>query len=216
MEKSRIARTPAFFVGGAPGIDFLNSIATPVDKPIDWMIDGAGLVDWLHQANLVPADVLDAIKSGATPRDLDRVASRARDIREWFRFFVKNHRGRPIVAKVRELVPINRLLESDESFSCIVANGSTGRLHIERARRWRSPESLLIPLAEAIAQVVVGEDFTKLKICEGAKCSLVFMDRTRGGRRRWCSMEVCGNRAKVAAHRKRVRAAVQRKSARRR
>ena len=49
---------PAMFVGDSLGLDFLNSVATPVDVPIDWLDDGAGLLAWLAQAQLVPADVL--------------------------------------------------------------------------------------------------------------------------------------------------------------
>ena len=52
-------RPPAIFVGDALGLDFLNSIATPVDTPIDWIDDGDGLLNWLEQAQLVPADALN-------------------------------------------------------------------------------------------------------------------------------------------------------------
>ena len=41
---------PAIFVGDAVGLDFLNSIATPVDRAIDWIDDGEGLLRWLEQA----------------------------------------------------------------------------------------------------------------------------------------------------------------------
>jgi predicted RNA-binding Zn ribbon-like protein len=204
--------TPAFLIAGAPGIDFLNSIATPLDEPIDWIGDGAGLVDWLRQAKLVSPEVLEAIKSTAAPRELDRVASQARELREWFRTFVQSHGGRPVVGKdLRELGRLNRLLERDASFSRIVPQASAGKLRIEHARTWRSAESLLLPVAEALAQVVVDEDFTRVKACEGDTCTLFFVDRTRTGGRRWCSMEVCGNRAKVTAHRNRLRKGSSRK-----
>jgi predicted RNA-binding Zn ribbon-like protein len=72
-------------------------------------------------------------------------------------------------------------------------------------RRWRSAESLLIPIAQAMAELVCNEDFAHVKACEGAACTLVFLDRTHGRARRWCSMAVCGNRAKQAAHRRRNR-----------
>jgi predicted RNA-binding Zn ribbon-like protein len=72
-----------------------------------------------------------------------------------------------------------------------------------QAQRWRSPESLLIPLGEALAKVVADEDFTHVKACEGQGCTLVFADHTRTRARGWCSMAVCGNRAMVAAHRTR-------------
>lgn len=42
-----------------------------------------------------------------------------------------------------------------------------------------------------------------LRLCEDPACGRIFLDRSRGRRRRWCSMRSCGNRAKVAAYRKR-------------
>jgi predicted RNA-binding Zn ribbon-like protein len=55
-----------------------------------------------------------------------------------------------------------------------------------------------------MARLVCEEDFQYVKACEGDRCTLMFVDRTRGHARRWCSMSVCGNRAKQAAHRERA------------
>ena len=197
----------AIFIADAVGIDFLNSVATRVDEPVDWIGDGAGLVDWLRQAGLVPGDRLDSIADRAMPGELDRVADQARDLREWFRHFVKTRMGRPLDAgTLGDLAPLNRLLERDEAYGRIVPNDDGG-LSLETDRRWRSPESLLIPIGEALARVVVGEDFAQVKACEGHGCTLMFADHTRRHSRRWCSMSVCGNRAKVSAHRSRRREA---------
>jgi predicted RNA-binding Zn ribbon-like protein len=84
-------------------------------------------------------------------------------------------------------------------------NGRTTALEFQRARRWRSPESLLLPIGEALAKLLAEEDLTDVKACEGRTCTLVFADRTRGRSRRWCSMEICGNRAKQIAHRQRLK-----------
>jgi predicted RNA-binding Zn ribbon-like protein len=54
-----------------------------------------------------------------------------------------------------------------------------------------------------MAHLVCSEDFSLVKGCEGKVCTLLFLDRTHGRARRWCSMTVCGNRAKQAAHRQR-------------
>ncbi|MGW1886738.1 CGNR zinc finger domain-containing protein [Streptomyces sp. NPDC001970] len=43
----------------------------------------------------------------------------------------------------------------------------------------------------------------RLRRCEGDNCRRVYVDTSRGGRRRWCSSEVCGNRERVARHRRR-------------
>ena len=63
--------------------------------------------------------------------------------------------------------------------------------------------SLISSIARDAIDVFGGPRTARLKRCEGSRCSLVFVDTSRSGRRRWCSMERCGNRAKVAAHRRR-------------
>jgi predicted RNA-binding Zn ribbon-like protein len=199
-------RPPAIFIAGSLGLDFLNSIATPVDTPVDWLDSGDGLLKWLTQAGLVPADALDALRAQAMPGELDAVADQARALREWFRGFVRKHMGRPLTPKVvQELGPLNRLLERDEAFSRISRHRQSDGdgLELRIVRRWRSPESLLLPIGEALAKFVCEEDFASVKACEGHSCTLVFADRSRRRARKWCSIAICGNRAKQAAHRNR-------------
>jgi predicted RNA-binding Zn ribbon-like protein len=199
-------RPPAIFIADALGLDFVNSIATPVDTVIDWIDDGDGLLSWLDQAQLVPGDALEALRAQALPGELDKVADQARSLREWFRGFVCGRMGRPLAAEdLRELEPLNRLLERDEAFSRLVPHqdGDGAPLALRMMRRWRSPESLLLPIGEALARFVCTVDFSHVKACEGHPCTLLLVDNTRGRARRWCSMAVCGNRAKQAAHRNR-------------
>ena len=201
-------RPPAIFVGDALGLDFLNSIATPIDTPIDWIDDGDGLLNWLEQAQLAPVDAIKRIRAEALPGELAKVADQARSLREWFRGFVRKHKGRPLTAKSpAELEPLNRLLERDDSFKRVVPGqkGEKNPLQHQTIRRWRTPEALLSPIAEALAQLVCTEDFSDVKACEGPACTLLFADHTRGRTRRWCSMALCGNRAKQAAHRHRLK-----------
>ena len=199
---------PAIFVGDTPGLDFLNSVATPLDVRIDWIEDGEGLLRWLEQAGLMPRETLEVIRSQALPGELDKIADQARSLREWFRTFVRAHRGRPLTAAaLDELEPLNRLLERDEGFNRIVAKqpGEGGGLDFQPMRKWRSPEALLLPIGEALGRFVCTEDFSDVKACEGHACTLLFADHTRGHRRRWCSMAMCGNRAKQTAHRHRLK-----------
>jgi predicted RNA-binding Zn ribbon-like protein len=201
-------RLPAIFIADSLGLDFLNSIATPVDTPVDWLDSGDGLLMWLAQSELVPADTLDELKARAMPGELDRVADQARALREWFRGFVRKHMGRPLTPRaLHELDPLNRLLERDEAFSQISRHHHSDGVHLDlrMMRRWRSPESLLLPIGEALAKFVCEGDFADVKACEGHACTLVFADRTRRRARRWCSMAICGNRAKQAAHRSRLK-----------
>lgn len=198
----------AIFVGDAPGLDFLNSVATPADTTIDWIDDGAGLLSWLEQAQLVPAEVLRKIQAQAGSGELDEIARQARGLREWFRGFVLTHKGRALeLAGLEELEPLNRLLGRDEAYHRIVLRpgGRPATLELQVARHWRSPEVLLLPIGEILARLLCTEDFSYVKACERPGCSLLFADHTRGHVRRWCSMALCGNRAKQAAHRRRVK-----------
>jgi len=200
---------PAMFIAGDPALDFLNSVATPVDVSVEWLDDGAGLISWLQQAQLVSAGVLKEVRSQFRPCELNKVADEARDLREWFRGFVQKHQRRPLSRDdFKKLDRLNRLLERDESFNQIApaASRDGATFELRTLRKWRSPEALLLPIAEALARFVCSTDFTDVKACEGPSCTLFFADQTRSGARRWCSMAICGNRAKQAAHRHRLKA----------
>jgi predicted RNA-binding Zn ribbon-like protein len=207
--------TPAIFIGDALGLDFLNSIATPLDTPVDWIKDGEGLLDWVGQARLAPPEALETMRKQTLPGELDKVADQARALREWFRGFVREHKGRQLVTQdLAQLEPLNRLLDRDETFTRIAPVLADKDMpvdddipfQLQTDRKWRTPEALLLPIGEALARFVCSEDFSHVKACEGPACTLLFVDHTRGHRRRWCSMAQCGNRAKQAAHRHRVKA----------
>jgi predicted RNA-binding Zn ribbon-like protein len=210
-----MARPPPCFIADHLGLDFLNSIAVPVATKVEWLASGADLLAWLAQAGMVPGEALGGVRTSAIPGELDAVAGQARALRDWFKSFVYAHMGRPLGPDaLRALDPLNRLLARDEEFGQIVArersvddhahgNPGPSGLAWRIQRRWHSPESLLLPIARTLADLVCTEDFSYVKACEGQSCTLLFLDRTRGHARRWCSMAVCGNRAKQAAHRQR-------------
>jgi predicted RNA-binding Zn ribbon-like protein len=210
-------RRPApLFIGDDLALDFLNSIASPWYEEIEWLANGADLLAWLEQAHAVPASVTAHFRAQTGARALDAVASQARELREWFRRFVSGHAGKPLDRRaLTELALLNELLKQDEAYRQIVLSlpketrenrdGERGVLHWQTKRRWRSPKALLAPIAEAIGDLVCQKDFTLVRRCEGVACTLWFLDVSKGHARRWCSMAVCGNRAKAAAYRARVR-----------
>ena len=111
------------------------------------------------------------------------------------------------VSALKSNLILNHLLERDEKYQKLTARHDPAALPLtlESLRRWRSPETLLQPIGEALAALLAREDFAHVKACEGATCTLLFADHTRGHTRRWCSMDICGNRAKQAAHRSRAK-----------
>jgi predicted RNA-binding Zn ribbon-like protein len=212
---------PPIFVADAPALDFLNTLAIPADEEVEWIGTGDGLIAWLEAAELVPREALAALRKKAVPGEFDTVASQARKLREWFRGFVRAHMGKPLKPRaLQDLEPLNRVLSRDEEFGRVVSRDVSRKKRSKEdqddlplsglvwspQRRWRSPDALLLPVAKAMAELVCEEDFSLIRGCEGHNCVIMFLDRTRGHARRWCSMAVCGNRAKQAAHRERARA----------
>ncbi len=74
---------------------------------------------------------------------------------------------------------------------------------LKQRRPWDKAADVLLPVAEAIADLLANGDFELVRRCERKSCRLWFYDRTKSHRRRWCHSGTCGNRAKVAAWRTR-------------
>ncbi|HVW35788.1 MAG TPA: CGNR zinc finger domain-containing protein [Pirellulales bacterium] len=123
------------------------------------------------------------------------------------RGFVVAHRGKALRTTAAALAPLNELLALEDSYprAETVGHGAKdrGRPLLRRFHRWDSPRELLVPIAAAAADLICNHDFRRIRSCEGSACVLLFLDRTKARARRWCSMAVCGNRAKAAAHRSR-------------
>ena len=65
----------------------------------------------------------------------------------------------------------------------------------------------LTELARGAIELVAGPELPRIRDCADPSCSLMFIDHSPPGRRRWCSMERCGNRAKTKSYRRRSRGA---------
>jgi predicted RNA-binding Zn ribbon-like protein len=63
---------------------------------------------------------------------------------------------------------------------------------------------LMIPVVDSAADALINDELPRVRRCSDPRCPRVFLDGTKNGRRRWCDMATCGNRAKAARHRSRV------------
>jgi predicted RNA-binding Zn ribbon-like protein len=197
-----ISRPAPRFIADAVGLDFLNALVS------EEILDSEGFLKWIEETRLVPQAALSKLRVDAVPGELDAVAAQARTLGDWFRGFVEDYKGKTLPASaVDRLRPLNRILERDARIGQVDARdnvndriaGSGLRWTSERV--WHSPETLLLPIAQAMAELVCSEDFGNVRACEGSGCELLFLDRTRGRARRWCRMTACGNRAKQATRR---------------
>lgn len=191
-------------VGDHPALDFLNSVFTPQDEPVDLLRDGASLLKWLETSGVVTA----AVSSGAatcTPQQLSRLSADARALREWFReLLFRWSVGGARSVRAADLAQINALLAKGPLHQTLVR--APEGLELRAERHAGSPGAVLAELAATCADLLATHRAEQVRKCENPACTLWFADTKRGPRRRWCSMAVCGNRMKVAAHRARQRA----------
>ncbi len=72
--------------------------------------------------------------------------------------------------------------------------------------RWKSKNPVQACLAEVArdaVMVIATIDRERLKMCDSSSCRMLFADNSPANRRRWCSMSICGNRAKIKVFRER-------------
>ena len=201
--ESTIARPDPILLGGHLALDFLNSIATPVDTPVEWLDNGAGLIDWLVKSGALREEQLGECRHRYSPKALDGIATEARAFREWLRAELKKRLG-PSSSRMteKELRPLNELLAEGRTYRQVDGGPPPQLINV---RPLLDPRQLLQPLAEAAADLLCNVDLNLVRACEGKVCTLMFLDATKSHHRRWCSMALCGNRAKVAAFRDRKR-----------
>ncbi len=197
------ADIPPFLIAEDPALDLLNSVCAPWGDEIEWLADGQALLAWLEQAQLVAAGSGQKLAAQHGAGSIDVVAGEARDLREQFRSIVGLCAGAVVGREQFALCqPINRLLVNDDQ-RVQAGLSAEGRLTLNWQRNWCSPDQLLMPLAQAMLELLASTRWLRVKQCQGHGCTLWYVDNSKNQRRRWCSMSVCGNRAKAAAHRAR-------------
>ena len=104
--------------------------------------------------------------------------------------------------------------ESIRLVNDVLDHGPRPQLEIDGAavrigHRHTSPPAAegLVAIAEAIVDEIATGRPDRFRVCANDRCRWTFFDASPTGRRRWCDMKTCGNRAKAARHRARLRAA---------
>jgi len=190
------------FVGNQVSLDFLNTRPVMDANPVELLPDCAALARWLSAAGLVSqpqAKRLERRWSGQ-PAAL-RMLGELRVFRERLRMAVLQIEagGAPSRTFTAE---VNELLLAHPHIDQVV------RTHVgfERVKRFdpQTPQDVFSPIVDDVASVLTVPDKSRLRKCES--CILHFYDTSKKGTRRWCSMNLCGNRSKVAAYASRRRA----------
>ena len=191
------------FVGNQRALDFLNTRLVLADGPKELLPDVDALVRWL-----VASGLLTRAKGKALAGKWRDTPQAAVFLRELLRF-----RERLRAAVVRQeagfmasdafIAELNALLQQHPGVISLQRKGE--KLGLETAFELEKPNDVWAPIATAVAELLSDASPVRLRKCEA--CIAHFLDTSKKGSRRWCSMNICGNKFKVAAYRKRKRAA---------
>jgi len=95
--------------------------------------------------------------------------------------------------------------EAMEAAPLVITAALDGSASYAPAPHLKGLQGLLGEVAAGIARAIADGSWTRLKACEADSCRWVYYDRSPAGRSRWCTMKICGSRAKVRAYRARSR-----------
>lgn len=179
----------ALFIADHGALDFINTLAQVEGQPHDFWQTDEDVTAWLNASGVVAQREIPRYKSG-------ELLSEARKLRETIRRLVQQKKAGGRI----DPEELNRYLASATSYQKLVSDDQ-GALRMTRIYGADTPQQLLEPVAELAAALLTDETFDRVRECEHPQCRLWFYDRTRSHRRRWCSMALCGNRAKVARFR---------------
>ena len=192
------------FVGNQLALDFLNTRPVQNGEPMELLPDFSALSRWFQAAELLSAREVGNLqqKWGKSAR-AQRTVGSVRELREKLRREILAWEGGGAVHH-STVDDLNRLMADHPMRTKLNTSGSASATEL-----WfepRQPEDLFAPLAHSAATLFANVDRSRVRKCD--QCVLHFHDTSKKGTRRWCSMQLCGNRLKVAAYaaRQRMRA----------
>jgi predicted RNA-binding Zn ribbon-like protein len=189
---------PPKFLGGALCLDFINTVSWRGDRddPGERLTSYAELLHWALRARILDASASKRLMRSAERRPAEALAivERAIEFREALvRLLLAGKR-----AAAADVATVNSMLAAAPARSAILV-GSRGYTWTDGS----SDDALDSPLRSVVwsaADLLTSENLSRVRHCADARCHWFFLDASPSGKRRWCSMQECGNRAKARRH----------------
>jgi predicted RNA-binding Zn ribbon-like protein len=194
-ELQEIQKSSKFlWVGNWPAIDFVNTEIVADGQRVDLLTASPEVFLWLGESGL--CEEKDLANRHPPSRLLDAARMYRSLARRGLEAIVNQ---RPVAsdllaktsAYLRRNVRSSRLTAQGEGYKTIA------HWHFAHA------EDYLVPVAESLAKLVTEADLSRIRKCKNPDCILYFYDTSKGGQRSWCSLDICGNKLRVAASRRR-------------
>jgi predicted RNA-binding Zn ribbon-like protein len=189
------------FVGNNLALDFLNTRPVINGRPRELLPDFPALLRWFHAANLLDRATTTRLEkqyaaTHAAGLALDKLLKFREDFREQIQRWEKRKN-----LHSSALTRLNHLLATHPVPARLNRSGKA--FELSYAFHFRTPDDLFAPIVQAAATLLA--HFGRARVRQCGNCVLHFLDTSKKGSRRWCSMQLCGNRLKVAAFHARQR-----------
>jgi predicted RNA-binding Zn ribbon-like protein len=189
------------FVANRPILDFLNTKPILADGPIELLPDTRALERWLIASGMAASFKTKALLRSW--RNLPQAASFLKDVVAF------RERLRNAVVRIESgslpsdsfLAEVNALLLRYPRRTSLKRRD--GKILREPFFEPHKPSDFWTPIINTAADLLAETDTSRLRKCES--CVVHFFDTSKNGTRRWCSMDICGNKLKVAAYQQRKR-----------
>lgn len=179
-----------FTLGGAAWINLLNTLVMHNKQPTDLLAEPAITISWLEENGLL----LPGLDSLADPTNHDRIRTRLAALREIFT---------PVLIDLERQGYLSETVYADikkctEALDVKVTTSYQGQ-KLELRYEGKTPlDQISYPIIRSLFDTLSSVSPDRIRKCEHEDCILHFVDVSKSGRRRWCSMEQCGNRHKAA------------------
>ena len=190
------------WLGNDPAIDFANTEIVQDGQTVDLLEKPDDLLDWMAAAEMLSSRALKDAKRALSQPQLQKALTRACEYRRVLKAALENlHQHKHICTDRAAIAETNRLLACPRTTFTLSAVEKSLQLR----HNWAvtEPDDLSRPIALAFALLLTTQDAGRIRKCQNPDCVLFFLDTSKSGTRAWCSMEICGNKLRVAAFRKR-------------
>ncbi len=182
------------FIAGNTALDFANTVADRLGAARERLLTCEDLERWARTAGVLGQD-----------EKLDLDEPELGEIRQTRETIYAVMQALATGAQPDEalLAPFNARLAS--TVSRRVLAGKDGAIGWQWAFGGGAAERVTAPILAAASEILASGAWRRVRQCHDTHCGWLFLDQSKAGRRRWCSMADCGNRAKAARHFRRTR-----------
>ncbi|MBA3854585.1 MAG: hypothetical protein C0503_09225 [Gemmatimonas sp.] len=203
---TRVPGPAPVFIAGRLWLDFVNTDDARLGQRVDLLATFSAFVEWLAAAQVIDPDRASVLRRRAVEQPSGAAAAlvEAQRIRALLRQLADQGRdARGALTRAHVVEELNRVLGRSVGTRRVdlTPEGGYARSFVPVGDAFGG---LVIPIVESAVDSLVRGELGKLRGCSDRRCPRYFADDTKNGKRRWCEMKTCGNRAKAKRHRQKA------------